>query len=61
MIDIKSDDIAIGIQIDVEAFDDLAGLRSRCAVQFDVEAVGFWVIVQLRGASLRKLRSKKAL
>jgi hypothetical protein len=60
VIDIEADDIAICIKIDNQALDNLACFRSRRVDQLDIEAVGFRVVVQLRGTSSRKLRSSSS-
>src|SRR4051794_12646306 len=61
MIDIEPDHVAIGIEIDIEPFDNLPRLRARRALQLDIEAVRLRIIMQLHGPSSRKLRSKNAL
>src|SRR4051794_16800098 len=61
MIDIEADHVAVGVEINVETFDNLPRLRARRALQLDIEAVRLRIIMQLHGSSSRKLRSKNAL
>src|SRR3954453_18416032 len=61
VVDIEPDHVAIGIEIDIEPFDNLPRLRARRALQLDIEAVRLRIVVQLHGSSSRKLRSKNAL
>src|SRR5215213_2330001 len=61
MIDVEADDVTVRIEVYHESLDDFTRLRARRVVQFDIEAVGLRVIVQLHGSSSRKLRSKNAL
>src|SRR5215471_14159859 len=61
MIDIESDNFTVGIEVDHETCDDLSGLGARCALEFDIKAVRFRIVVQLHHSSSRKLRSKNAL
>src|SRR5690348_8870535 len=61
MVDIKADDIAVRVQVDVKTFDDFPGLGAGDALQLDVEAVRLRIVMQLHGVPSRKLRSKNAL
>jgi len=61
MIDVEADDLSFGVEIDIEPGRHFAGFRPRLGLQFDIEAVGFRIIVKLHRSSLRKLQSKKAL
>jgi hypothetical protein len=38
MINIEANDVAVGVKIDDQAFDNLSRLRARCGGQLDVEA-----------------------
>ena len=49
------------IEVDIEAVGHFEGLRPGGCLQFDVEAVGFRIVVQFHGISLRKRRSENAL
>src|SRR5947209_8504273 len=60
-IDIEPDHVPIGVEIDIETFDNLPRLRARRALQLNIETVGVGIIMQLHGPSSRKLRSKNAL
>src|SRR5262245_212731 len=61
MVDVESDNFAVGIEVDHETCDDLSGLGARRALEFDIKAVRFRIVVQLHRSSSRKLRSKNAL
>src|SRR5215475_7255036 len=61
MVDVESDHFAVGIEVDDETCDDLSGLGARRALELDIEAVRFRIVVQLHRSSSRKLRSKNAL
>src|SRR6266404_2696783 len=61
VIDIEADHVAIGVEVDVETFDNLPRLRARRALQLDIEAVCLRIVMQLHGSSSQKLRSKNAL
>src|SRR5882757_7209524 len=61
MIDVEPDHGAIGVEIDIEPFDNLPRLRARYALQLDIEAVRLRIIMQLHGSSSRKLRLRNAL
>jgi len=54
VVDIEPDHIAIGIEIDIEPFDNFPRLRARRTLQFDIEAVRLRIIMQLHGPSWRK-------
>src|SRR6266516_4842196 len=47
MVDIESNDFAIGVEVDHKTLDDLAGFGARRALQFDIKAVRFRIVVQL--------------
>ena len=51
MIDVEADNIAIGIEIDDEARDDLPRLCSWRALELDTETVGLRIIMQLSSSS----------
>src|SRR5215471_6609633 len=53
---IEPDNFAVGIEVDHETRDNLSGLHARRALEFDIKAVRFRVIVQLHRSSSRKLR-----
>src|SRR5262245_29187252 len=61
MVDVESDHFAVGIEVNDETCDDLSGLGARRALEFDIKAVRFRIVVQLHRSSSRKLRSKNAL
>src|SRR3954454_46478 len=50
MIDIEADHVAVGVEINVETFDNLPRLRARRALQLDIEAVRLRIVMQLHGA-----------
>ena len=54
MIDLEADDIAVGVEIDDHAFDNLACLGARRVCQLDLQAVRLGITVQLHRSSLRK-------
>jgi len=58
MVDIKADDIAICVEIDYQALNNLSRFDSGGAAQLNIETVRFWIIVQLHVCSSRKFRSK---
>ena len=47
MVDIEADNIALGVEINDETLHDLPGFNARGALQLDIEAVGFWILVKL--------------
>src|SRR5262245_56078651 len=61
MVDVESDHFAVGIEVDHETCDDLSGLGARRALEFDIKAVRFRIVVQLHRSSSRKLRSSSPL
>src|SRR5262245_57825104 len=61
MVDVEPDNFAVGIEVDHETCDDLPSLGARRALELDIEAVRFRIVVQLHRSSSRKLRSKNAL
>src|SRR5215813_8780956 len=61
MVDVESDHFAIGIEVDDETCDDLSGLGARRALEFDIKAVRFRIVVQLHRSSSRKFRSSSPL
>lgn len=60
-VDVEANDLAAVVQVHIEAPGDLARFRAWLRPEFDVEAIGLRVVVQLDGRSFRKPRSKKAL
>ena len=46
-IDVEADDVAVGVKIDDQPLDNLSGLGAGRVGQFDVEAVGLGIVVQL--------------
>ena len=61
MVDIKAEHAAVDIEINVQPVQDLARLRARSGLKFNIEAVGFGIVLKLRDWPFRNLRSKKAL
>jgi hypothetical protein len=55
MIDIEPDHVAIGVEIDIETFDNLPRLRAGCALQLDIEAVRLRIIMQLHDERISKV------
>src|ERR1700674_4429549 len=61
VIDIEPDDIALCVEIDDEAFDNLPRLDTWGALELDIETVRLGIVVQFHRSSSLKLRSKNAL
>ena len=51
-VDIEADDRAFDVEVRIQAIRDLAGFCAWPTGEFDVEAVGLGVIVQLNGSGL---------
>src|SRR5713226_3174920 len=58
VVDIEPDDIAVCVEIDDKAFDNLPRLDAWGAFELDIKTVRLGIIVQFHRASLLKLRSK---
>ena len=49
VVDVEPDDVAVGVQVDIESVRDFLCPGARYVPEFDVEAVGVRVVVQLHG------------
>src|SRR3984893_13851853 len=45
MVDIKPDDIAVGVEVDNETFNDLSCLNAGGALELDIKTIGLRIVV----------------
>src|SRR5690606_33185235 len=60
-VDVDPHDVAVLVEVHVEAIGDLARLGRGRGAQLDIEAVRLRIIMQLHRSSSRNPRSRKAL
>jgi hypothetical protein len=58
-VDVEADDFALGIEVHQQALGDFPCLGAGRALEFDVEAVRFRVVVQLHESFLTEIAIKK--
>lgn len=59
-VDVEAYDVPVGVEIDIQPVSDLSRFRARTGFELDIQAIGFGIIVEFHGVSIRKPRSKKA-